>query len=120
MKLNKYLKMVRKEIPQYFSYFKDANILVVSESKEVLPFAYIIRDVNTPSHLLLSIAVDYPFSQNVVELALATNKIKPVAISDEFYIAKSGNTHLGDDALKYYDLDSIDLDNFDGKNEILH
>lgn len=103
---NKDLTQVNKLLNKYFSYYKSANVLVVSEDKAVLPFAYIINDKTHPNHLLLSIAVDYPYSERCVELALLVNSVKPVALTEQFFIAQNGTTYLGSDADKYYSLES--------------
>lgn len=107
---NKYLRKIQKLLKNYFCYFKHPNILVVSEDKAVLPFAYLIIDENYPGKLLLSVAVDYPTSLNVAEIALISNNILPVMLSDVFYISSTnGNTYFNEDAYNRWDGETIDL-----------
>lgn len=104
---NKYLKKVQKHLKGYFSYFKHNDILVISEDKSVMPFAYIMSDeVNYPGILLLSLAIDFPFSEKAVDLALKANRVLPVAISDKFFVSQMGTTYIGDDADKYYEIET--------------
>lgn len=104
---NKYLKNVQKNLKGFFCYFKAENVLVVSEDKSVMPFAYIIADeLNYPDTLLLSVAVDFPFAEKVVHVALCANRIQKVALTDQFFIGQNGVTYMGEEADKYYEIET--------------
>lgn len=103
---NKYLRRVRKALPSYFCYFKADNILVLSEDKSVLPFAYLIHDpIANPNFLLLSLAVDYPHSERAVEVALIANTVLRVALTENFFVSQTGNTYIGQEAFKHYEIE---------------
>lgn len=118
---NKHLKLVKSALSNYFSYFKSPNILVVSEDKSVLPFAYVIVEKAHPDHLLLSLAIDYPFPDRVVDLALIVNNIKTVALADGFFVAQTGNTYLGEEAHHYYQIETeVPIKDIDPSSGTLH
>lgn len=104
----------------FFCYFKDDNVLVVSEDKAVLPFAFLIKDSNYPDFLLLSLAVDFPFCEKAVSLALQCNNIRKVTLTEQFYISQDGVTYLGDDALKYHQLETVPLEKIETISNTLH
>lgn len=108
MRVKKDLRSVKKLLTNYFCYFKHADVLVISESKEVLPFAYLVHDPDHPKVFLLSLAVDYPYTEKAVEVSLLANHIRPVIISDAFFIAQTGTTHVGDEAQYYHEME-VDL-----------
>lgn len=104
---NKYLKRIAKTLKSYYFYFKHENILVVSEDKATLPFAFLISDeIRHPGKILLSLAVNYPFSEKAVALALGANAVKPIMIADNFFIGQNGTTYIGEDASKYFELET--------------
>lgn len=104
---NKYLKRVQKKLDHYYSYFKADNILVVSEDKASLPFAYLIgENPSHPNHLLISIAVDYTYSERVTDVALLANSVKTVALTEQFFISNLGITYIGVEAHKYYQIET--------------
>jgi hypothetical protein len=119
---HKDLKKVQKKLKQYFSYFKHDNILVISEDKTVLPFAYLIIDENNyRGYMLLSLAVDYPYSEKAVELALIANLVRPVALSEQFFIAQSGTTYIGKDAHKQFQIETeLPLEDIEPLSDVRH
>jgi hypothetical protein len=118
---NKHLLKIQKLLNNYFSYFKHDNILVISEDKAVLPFAYIIVDPGYKNTFLLSLAVDYPNSINVAQLILSVSKYYNLALSEPFFInPNDGITYFNDDAYKQWDLQSINLDKIEPASQELH
>jgi hypothetical protein len=118
---NKDLLKLQKSIPHFFSYFKEENVLAISDNKDKLPFAFVINDDEYKFHLLLSIAIDYPNAEKAVELALYTNKIKPAAITESFYISQNGTTYTGDEAYKYWSIDlNYSLNEIDPESNTQH
>ena len=119
---NKYLKKIKSNLTGFFCYFKDKDILVISEDKSVMPFAYLISDeVNYPGKLLISFAIDFPFSEKAAYVALCANRVKPVVISEQFYIAQNGTTYIGKDASKYFEIDvELPLDQLQPESSHLH
>lgn len=118
---NKQLLKVQKLLKGYFTYFKHDDILVVSEDKAVLPFAYIINDINYKDTLLISLAVDYPNSLKVADVVLTISKLINVEISEPFFINPSdGVTYFNEDAYEQWDLQSINLDKIDPISQELH
>lgn len=116
----KILKKVQKVLYNYYSYFKDDVVLVLSEDKSLLPFAYVLCDVAYPGFILVSFAVDYPFSSKAAQIVLDINKLLPTLIMEDFYIAKNGTTFWGEEALKMYEIDSVvDLEEIEPVNEEL-
>ena len=106
---NKYLNKIRNNLNGFFCYFKDKDILVISEDKSVMPFAYLISDeINYPGKLLLSLATDFPFCDKAVHVALCANRVRETVLSDQFFISNSGITYLGEEADRYHQLE-IDL-----------
>lgn len=89
----------------YFCYFKDNNVLMVSEDKALLPFMSVISDDRFPASLIMSIAVDYPKSSSCCQIVLNLNKFVDIRLTEEFYVAKNGNTYFGEEAHKFYDYD---------------
>lgn len=107
--MNTYMLKAEKELKKknLFCYFKNDDILVVSEDKATLPFIYILWDeINYPKSFLLSIAVDCPRANTVAQICLTLNSISKVLITEDFYIAKLGSTHWGDDAHALYMYDT--------------
>jgi hypothetical protein len=115
------LKEIQKLLTPYFSYFKDKQILAISEDKASLPFAFLINDKNYPNSLLLSIAVDYPNSITVVDLTLISSSISNILLSEAFYISPSdGKTYFGDNAYSRWDLEMLDLNGITPESKQLH
>ncbi len=107
---NAKLIKIKKLLKNYFCYFKHPNVLVISEDKSVLPFAYIIVDKSHPASLLLSLAINYPTTINVAEVILVAQTIFPISLADPFYIAASdGKTYLNEDAYDMWGKESVDL-----------
>lgn len=106
---NKILKKVSKSLASHFTYFKHDNILVVSEDKTQLPFAYIVYDNRYPNTLLLSLSLDYFNIHSVSDVVIATSQIYEVNSSESFYISKDGTTHFSEDAYYYFDLENNKL-----------
>lgn len=119
--MNKKLLKLQKSLNKYFTYFKDENILVISEDKSSLPFLFVIVDPNYPTHLILSVAIDYPASTLVLDIAALCSKLGRIAVSHNFYISPySGATHLDDDAYRQWDLDTIDLEKLESPSKELN
>lgn len=115
------LLKLQASIPHFFSYFKSDDILAISETKELLPFVFVINDSDYEHHLLMSLAVDYPHSDKAVEIALWCGKIRSTALTEAFYIAKIGTTYTGDDAYKYYDIETqLPLEEFEPHSDLLN
>lgn len=104
------LVKLQKHLNNFFTYFKDDNMLVISEDKSVLPFCYAIFDKKAANSILLSVAVDYPTSLNVAEIALKASTIHPTALTHVFYISTNGTTYVDSDAYRQWDLDTIDME----------
>jgi hypothetical protein len=119
--LNPHLKKAQAKLPNFFSYFKSDDVLIISEDKASLPFACLIFEQSIPDLLLLSICVDYPTSMNVAEIALVASKIYPTAITEPFYISPiDGKTYIDDEAYKKWDIDAIDLEKLPAASEQLN
>ncbi len=102
---------LQARLTNFFSYFKDDSVLVISEDKASLPFCYALIDDSHPRHILLSVAVDYPTSINVAEIALLSAKVGTTAITHSFYISTlSGKTYLDEEAHDQWELDGIDME----------
>lgn len=119
---NKDLLKLQKKLKNFFSYFKDDNILAISEDKTTLPFALVIYDEeNFPDYFLLSVATDYNNCDVAIEVALWANKIKRSVLSDPFFISQTGNTYTGDEALSQYNLEvELPLDKLKPLTNSLH
>lgn len=112
-KINNYCE-IEKKLKNYFCYFKNDDILVISEDKSVLPFAYIINDYNYPDFLLLSLSIDYPNPIPVADITLIANKVKEVVLSEVFYISPSdGKTYFHDEAYERFELDNLPLEDLE-------
>lgn len=114
------LKKISKVLNNFFSYFKDDNILVVAEDKSVLPFLYIISDNTASNALLLSIAVDYPNAVFVADVVLKCSPIAKLALSEAFYIDAEGKTHFGPEAYVKWDLDNVEFTKVKPISEKIH
>lgn len=118
---HKYLKKAKKTLSDYYTYYKHDNILVISEDKAVLPFAYLIVDEHYPENILLSTAVDYPHLNKAIDVALSVNSIKKIALTEQFFIAQNGSTYFGNDAYKYHEIESqISLEELEPFSDISH
>jgi hypothetical protein len=118
---NKILTKIQKKLNKYFTYFKDDNILVISEEKSVLPFAYLIADERYPNAILISLAVDYPQSINVAEIICLTSTIYRITLTEPFYICTSdGKTYFDEEAYTKWELDTIPLDKIEPLNKNVH
>lgn len=122
MNFDPILLKVKKKLNNYFCYFKHENILVISEDKAVLPFAYLIHDKETHPHfLLISLAIDYPNTYNVAEITLLSNSVKRVALGEQFFISKDGTTYLGEDAHKYYSIETqLSIEDLEPTSKVHH
>jgi hypothetical protein len=110
MKVNTRLNKLKKSLPKHFCYFKDSNILVISEDKSILPFCFVIVDPEFPNHFLVSLAVDYPNSIQAAEIIVKASALSNIALTEPFYISvNSGKTYMDDEAYSQWDLDTIDL-----------
>ncbi len=120
--VNKHLKRVKLALSGYFCYFKHQDVLVIAEDKSVLPFAYLIAsEPGHPGQLLLSVAIDYSSSDKVANIALVANKVMPVVISESFYVSKMGVTHMGEEAERYFDMDTfLPLEELDPESKAYH
>jgi hypothetical protein len=108
---NKHLKKIQKLLNNYFSYFKSDDVLVISEDKAEMPFAYIINDSRYKNTLLLCLAIDYANPIHVAEVSLKANKVLKLELSEAFYInPMNGVTYFDEDAYYQYNLQSLDLD----------
>lgn len=101
---NSYLKKLQKSLPYFFTYFKADNILMVSDSNLEAPFAFVVSG-SKDEPLLLSVSVDYPRNDHIVEVAITCAQIKNTVPAESFYFSKTGATHVGDDAFKYHHMD---------------
>jgi hypothetical protein len=106
---NKLLRKVKKAFPNYFIYFKEDNVLVLSQDKTLLPFAYIIVDEAFPHHLLISFNIEFPLATEAAEIVLKVNDIQRVKMVEEFFISSNGSTMWGDQARDHFDLESSDI-----------
>jgi len=107
---NKYLLAIQAALPNYFSYFKEDNALILSEDKASMPFIYIICDDSYPDELLCSVAVDYPNPILVAEIALTASKVMKTTLSEPFYISPiDGQTYFDQEAYDKWDRDTLDL-----------
>ena len=92
------LVKIQNKLNNYFSYFKDDDILVISDDKDSLPFCYIIIASDHPKNILVSIAIDYPISTNVAEIIIHCGRIGDVALTHPFYISPGTGTTFFDEA----------------------
>lgn len=122
--MNYLMLKAKKELKKkgLFCYFKNNNILVVSEDKATMPFLYVIwDDENYPKNFMLSLAVDYPKASTVAHVVILLNAFCKVLITEDFYISKLGSTHWGEDAHALYAYDThFSLDNIDPECENRH
>lgn len=115
------LRAIKKDLKNFFCYFKDDSILAISEDKIQLPFAFLILDPAHPKELLLSLAVDYPTSVNAVSIALTAGKRGQVSLTQPFYISMTnGDTYLGTEALDRWDMESINMELVEPLNKERH
>lgn len=118
---NTHLLKVQKALKNFFTYFKEDNILVISEDKTTAPFAYIINDATHPTALLLSVSIDYPHSNNVAEIALASSSVRKTQLSDCFFISSvDGSTYFEEEAFERWELESLDLSKVEPLSKNLH
>lgn len=119
---NAALKKIQKRLKKFFTYFKHNDILVVSEDKADLPFAYVIMDEEGyPGIALISYAVNFPYPVKVANFALEINGLMPVAIAESFFIAQTGNTYWGEEAEKVFEMENlIPLEEIDPLSKDLH
>lgn len=115
------IKKIQGSLKNYFTYSKTSDIIVVSASKEELPFAYIISDdINYPDNLLISFALDSS-PAIAANLALEVDRIKEVFISESFYISNAGQTFWGEEALERFQLDHfVDLESLEAASQELN
>ena len=118
---NPKLLKLQTKLKNFFTYFKDDGVLVVSEDKTTLPFLYAIVDKHSPESILLSISVDYPTSINVSEITIKSAQVSKTSLTHPFYISiQSGKTFIDDDAYRQWDLDSIDLNQLEAISEAIN
>lgn len=117
----KYLKQAQSLLPEFFTFFKNNNILVVSEDKASLPFALLVYENEHPNVLLVSLAIDYPDSVVVAHMILALSQKMNIALSDVFYISPSdGHTHFNEEAYDKWQLSQFDLGKIPALSEEVH
>lgn len=117
---NQLLKIQKLIEPYFFSYFKDSNILVISEEKQVLPFAYLIIDPNYKGIVILSLAVDYTDCNKTAELMIITSQVLKISLGKSFYISKEGSTYFNEEAYQQWTLDNeFDLNKIEPINQVL-
>lgn len=115
------LMKLQTKLTNFFTYFKDENILVVSEDKSQPPFMLLIVEPSHPKHILISIAVDFPNSISAAAVATEVRGMAPTQITKPFYISKTdGYTYIDDEAFDRWELESIDLDQLDPENKHIH
>lgn len=118
---NIYLNKLKEKLSHLYCYFKDDNILAISEDKTTLPFALVIHDKeNYKEYLLLSLATDYPNCEYAVEVALWANKILPTVLSEPFFISSDGTTYTGNDARSQWNLETLPLDKMESPSKSFH
>jgi hypothetical protein len=119
---NPTLRKIQKKLKNYFTYFKHDDILVISEDKADMPFAYIIRDKeNYPDCVLMAFALDYCNSAGIAQIVMDISKVETIQIAESFYIAETGLTHWGQDAEKRFAMDlHFDLESLEPINETLN
>lgn len=101
------LTQLKLKLENFYCYFKDDNILTISEHKDVLPFMQVICDSNYPNLFLLSIALDYPDSERAVEVALWANSIKSTALTEAFFTSLNGSIYSGEEAHRQFELEKV-------------
>lgn len=116
------LKKLQKKLKNYFTYFKHNDILIVSNDKSELPFAYLINDdENHPDEVLISFSVDFCNAASVAQFVLEINENSDVLVTESFYISKSGMTHWGEEAFKMFTIDNvIDLEGLAAISEVIN
>ena|SRR6185295_8253436 len=115
------IKKIQNNLKNYFTYLKTDSIIIVSMSKDELPFAYIIEDENYPNKLLIAFAVNFPIANIAGSLVLEVNKIKEVLITENFYISNGGMTYWGEEAVDKFHIDNIiDLESLEAASEQLN
>lgn len=102
------LKDIQLLFPQYYSYFKDANVLVLCQDDGSLPFCFIFTDED-PDLILISYSVDFPLAAVAASIAVEVTLEYPVIIHEEFYIDTRGNTTFGEEAIRQFNLENLDL-----------
>lgn len=100
---NPELKILQNYLTDFFAYFREEHILSIADNKDSPPFVHVIY---TEGLLALSFAADYFYTERAVEIALWCGKITQTVLTDCFFISATGKTHYGDDARKYYELES--------------
>jgi len=95
---HKFLKTASNLLIDYYTEFKDDNILEVCVSKESLPFAIIVTDPNFPDTLLLSFAADLSEPLKAAVVTLVLSRIANTELTEGFYIDSEYEYHWGEEA----------------------
>lgn len=116
------IKKLQKKLKNYFTYQKTSDILIVSLDKHEMPFAYVVYDnVHYPNNLLLSFSVDFPIASMAANLALDINDIKPVIISEQFFISNSGITYWAEEAEKMFEIENLlNIEDLEPESQEVH
>lgn len=108
--MNKRLAKIESALKDYFCYYKSDDILVVSEDKSTLPFAFFIQEISVPNTVVMALAVDYSDCFAVSQVSILAATATSVVLGEVFYISpKNGETHFGEEALNQFDLENFDI-----------
>lgn len=116
---NSLLKSIK--LPNYFTYFKENNILAISEDKSSLPFAFLIIEDEYKDLILLSISLtaDPVLS---ADIALQASLFNEIMLIEAFYVSEvDGMTYFGNEATRQYNLENeIDLMQIESPSSQFH
>ena len=112
------LLKIQAKLPNFFTYFRDDNILAISEDNMQLPICFLVLE---KKKVMIFLAVDYPNSIKVAHIVLASSSIVKSYITNTFYISMTnGATYLDDEAYDRWDLESINLNELEPESKERH
>ena len=107
MTLNVYITKAKHLLEKsFYVEIKHKNIISVSQSKQSLPFLYVLYDPKYSHTILMSFATDLHDPVLAATVALELSDIGyPLKITESFYIDTMNNMSWGEDAFDKYELD---------------
>lgn len=107
MAKNKHLKTIESRIGNnYYLTYVDSNVMFVQEAKGLPIMAQIICPNETPSQVLVSVAVSYSNAPAIAQLIFDLMYILSISIAEPFYEARNGELRYGQLAYETEDLET--------------
>lgn len=96
----------------------DKACIAVSNSMDELPFLYLIDNKDEFNGFIISLAVDYINTYEILDITLSLLNISPMALGEKFYINPNGDTYWGEEAEHAFILDNLKVENMEGPSKL--